>query len=251
MAATPWIPGSTLRCFSTCEACTRNLWHLRPGMTEYLTSIGPKDPQRESVTGFRTLASSRLGSMNIKTRISLAQHMTSILRAHEAALRASGISRLSSFGSVARDDHEADSDVDLAAELDPAARIGLCGLVALERQLSELLGRPVDLLSEPVEKPRLRANIERDRRLVFQARPGGQPRRYCRKRRAGRRLPGRHGPCRFRAGWPESLSHNTLGAICAPNNFQRHDAENIGEKTVALLETSYIMHVSDAKLPSI
>jgi predicted nucleotidyltransferase len=37
----------------------------------------------------------------------------------------------------------------------------------LERRLTEIIGRRVDLLAEPVEAPRLRASIERDRRLAF------------------------------------------------------------------------------------
>ncbi len=96
-----------------------------------------------------------------------AEQVIATLRAHEAELRAAGIRRLSLFGSIARGDAEPDSDVDLAAELEPAAHIGLIELVALERRLAGLLGRPVDLLPEPVEKARLRANIERDRRLAF------------------------------------------------------------------------------------
>ncbi len=75
--------------------------------------------------------------------------------------------RLSLFGSVARGEERADSDVDLAAELDPQAKIGLIALSALERRLQQLLGRKVDVLPEPVEKPRLRAAIEQDRRRVF------------------------------------------------------------------------------------
>lgn len=101
------------------------------------------------------------------TRTATAEQVLATLRAHEAELRAAGIRRLSLFGSVARGDDEADSDVDLAAELDPAARIGLFALAGLERRLGALLGRKVDLLPEPVEKPRLRANIERDRRRAF------------------------------------------------------------------------------------
>ncbi len=97
----------------------------------------------------------------------LAERVIQTLRAHEAELRAAGISRLSLFGSVARGDAEAGSDVDLAAEFDPAARMDLVRLVALERRLGEILGRRVDLLPEPAEKPRLRANIERDRVLAF------------------------------------------------------------------------------------
>ena len=104
---------------------------------------------------------------NAPTLTATAERVLATLRAHEAELRAAGIRRLSLFGSVARGDDEAGSDVDLAAELDPAARIDLARLVGLERRLCEILGRRVDLLSEPVEKPRLRANMERDRRRAF------------------------------------------------------------------------------------
>ena len=78
-----------------------------------------------------------------------------------------GIRRLSLFGSVARGDAKPESDVDLAAEFDPQAGIGMFALAALERRLSELVGRKVDLLPEPVDKQRLRANIDRDRRRAF------------------------------------------------------------------------------------
>ena len=98
---------------------------------------------------------------------SVADQVIATLRAHEAELRKAGICHLSLFGSVARDDAYDGSDVDLAAELDPGARIGLFALTALERQLTSLLGRQVDLLPEPIEKPLLQENIERDRRRVF------------------------------------------------------------------------------------
>lgn len=90
-----------------------------------------------------------------------------LLRAHEPELRKAGIQHLSLFGSVARGEANADSDVDLAAELRPDAGIGLLRLAALERRLGEILGCTVDLLAEPVEKARLRARIDRDRRLAF------------------------------------------------------------------------------------
>ena len=96
-----------------------------------------------------------------------AERVVALLRAHEAELRRAGIRRLSLFGSVARGTARADSDVDLAAELDPDAGIGLFGLAAVERRLAEIIGRKVDLVPEPVEKPRLRANIERDRVRAF------------------------------------------------------------------------------------
>ena len=89
------------------------------------------------------------------------------LRRHEAELRQAGIRHISLFGSLARDDVSKSSDVDLVAELEPAARIGLFALGALECRLSELTERKADLLPEPVESVRLRNNIERDRRRAF------------------------------------------------------------------------------------
>ncbi len=103
----------------------------------------------------------------MSTTTDLAEDVIATLRAHEAELRHAGIRHLSLFGSVARGDADAGSDVDLAVVLDPKARIGLFALGALERRLAELLGRKVDLLPEPVEKPRLRANLDRDRRRAF------------------------------------------------------------------------------------
>ena len=89
------------------------------------------------------------------------------LRAHEAELRQAGLRSLSLFGSIARGETETDSDVDLAAEFDPAARMDLLQLVALERRITALLGSPVDLLPEPVEKRRLQDQINRDRLRAF------------------------------------------------------------------------------------
>jgi predicted nucleotidyltransferase len=105
--------------------------------------------------------------MSTTTTTNLAEHVIATLRAHEAELRKTGIRHLSLFGSVARGVAAADSDLDLAAEFDPAAEMDLIRLVALERQLGEKLGRPVEILPEPVENPRLQANVERDRLIAF------------------------------------------------------------------------------------
>jgi hypothetical protein len=43
----------------------------------------------------------------------------------------------------------------------------LIRLEALQRRISALLGRPADLLPEPVDKRRLQARINQDRRRVF------------------------------------------------------------------------------------
>ncbi len=105
--------------------------------------------------------------MNATTTTNLTEHIIATLRAQEAELRRAGIRHLSLFGSVARGDAEADSDVDLLVEFDPAAEMDLIRLVALERRIGEALGRSVDILPKPVENPRLRANVERDLVIAF------------------------------------------------------------------------------------
>jgi len=96
-----------------------------------------------------------------------AERVIATLRAHEAELRRAGLRSVSLFGSVARGETETDSDIDLAAEFDPAARMDLLQLTALERRIAELLGSPVDLLPEPAERSRLQDQINRDRLRAF------------------------------------------------------------------------------------
>ena len=55
------------------------------------------------------------------------------------------IRRLALFGSVLRADFGPDSDVDVLVEFEPAHVPGFFGMAHLERELSALLGRKVDL----------------------------------------------------------------------------------------------------------
>ena len=89
------------------------------------------------------------------------------LRAHEAELKAMGVARLSLFGSLARGEAGPMSDIDIAAELDHSRQIGLFHYAGIAHRLEELLGARVDLLTEPARKPRLQAEIDRDRVHVF------------------------------------------------------------------------------------
>ncbi len=79
-----------------------------------------------------------------------------------------GIATLQAFGSAARDQDTADSDVDLLYELQPGARLGW-EIADLTDELSELFGRPVDLVSRRAINPRLRGQILRDARPVYAA----------------------------------------------------------------------------------
>ncbi len=95
----------------------------------------------------------------------------STLRDRESELRALGVVSLSLFGSAARGDATEESDIDVAVTLDPASTprgfyyIGR--LDELRERLEAALGRPVDLVPEPVEKPRFQQEIERDRLRAF------------------------------------------------------------------------------------
>ncbi|MGE0408964.1 MAG: nucleotidyltransferase family protein [Amphiplicatus sp.] len=92
------------------------------------------------------------------------------LRKHEPELRSAGVAALSVFGSVARGEDRADSDLDLVVRLARRAE-GLAWfrqMEALQRRLEAIAGRPVDLVAEPVRRPRLLHAIERDRLVAFQ-----------------------------------------------------------------------------------
>ncbi len=55
------------------------------------------------------------------------------------------IRKMAFFGSVLRDDFGPDSDVDVLVEFEPGAHVGLIALAGMENELSDLLGRRVDL----------------------------------------------------------------------------------------------------------
>ena len=55
------------------------------------------------------------------------------------------IRRLALFGSVLRDDFRPDSDVDVLVEFEPVHIPGLIRLSGMEIELSEMVGRKVDL----------------------------------------------------------------------------------------------------------
>jgi predicted nucleotidyltransferase len=93
------------------------------------------------------------------------------LRAHEPELRAAGVSGLALFGSAARGEQQADSDIDVVIRMSSEARregFAYFGrLDSLSRRLAEILQRPVDVVTEPIRKDRLRRNIEKDRIIAF------------------------------------------------------------------------------------
>ncbi len=75
--------------------------------------------------------------------------------------RRNHIRRLMAFGSVLREDFRPDSDIDLIVEFEPEARVGLITLAGIEIDLSEIVGRKVDL-----NTPKMLSRYFRDRVLA-------------------------------------------------------------------------------------
>ena len=95
------------------------------------------------------------------------EQVVATLRAHEQELKDSGIVRLSLFGSVARGDASAKSDVDLMAEFDESKRFSLLDMVGLENRLADILGVPVDLAPAKSLKDGIRERATREAVLAF------------------------------------------------------------------------------------
>jgi hypothetical protein len=89
------------------------------------------------------------------------------LRSEQAGLNALGVAALGVFGSVARGEDGPASDVDLIVRFAPGRDVSLLDIVHIERRLAEALGRPVQVVTEPIGRASLRARIEADRVAIF------------------------------------------------------------------------------------
>lgn len=79
------------------------------------------------------------------------------LKRHKRQLKKFGVSSLSLFGSVARNEARRNSDVDILVEFDRP--IGLFEFARLKLYLEELLGREVDLVTPEALRKELKETI--------------------------------------------------------------------------------------------
>src|SRR5262249_42542360 len=82
------------------------------------------------------------------------------LEKYAEAVRARGATSLYLFGSSARDEARADSDLDLFIDYDPTKKFSLIDLVAIKLFLQDMLGIEIDLTTRDSLHPMLRQEIE-------------------------------------------------------------------------------------------
>ena len=79
-----------------------------------------------------------------------------------------GVAELAVFGSVARGDARPDSDIDLLYVLAPGRHLGF-SINRLEDELSEIFGRPVDLVSKAAVHRAMREAVLLEARELYAA----------------------------------------------------------------------------------
>jgi predicted nucleotidyltransferase len=92
-----------------------------------------------------------------------------LIKKHEAELKALGVVSLSLFGSTARGEATALSDVDVAVRLEdiPSGFATFERLDRIRDLLTSILAVPVDVIAEPKQPNRIKSSIDKDRHLAF------------------------------------------------------------------------------------
>lgn len=79
------------------------------------------------------------------------------------------VRELALFGSALRDNFTAHSDVDILVEFEPDAQVGFLTLTRLQRELSSLLHRKVDLVPKGGLKPKIRQAVLSSTEVLYEA----------------------------------------------------------------------------------
>ena len=117
-----------------------------------LWKLGEKDTRRELVDG--QVREGEAGSMDIEDLLGARREDVLRLAARH------GARNVRIFGSAARGEADATSDLDFLIELEPGRN--LLDMGGLLMDLQSLLGRPVDVVSEKGLRPSIRARVLRE-----------------------------------------------------------------------------------------
>ena len=80
--------------------------------------------------------------------------------------RENRIRTLAMFGSILRDDFTGDSDIDVLVEFEAGTHVGL-DFFRMERELSEMLGRKVDLNTPGFISRDFRETVRREAEVIY------------------------------------------------------------------------------------
>lgn len=86
-----------------------------------------------------------------------------------ALCRRYGVGELALFGPALRGPLRPESDIDLLVEFLPGVQVGMLTLSRLQRELADLLGRPVDLVPRRGLKPLIREDVEASAEVLYAA----------------------------------------------------------------------------------
>ena len=95
------------------------------------------------------------------------EQVLKVLREHEPELKAAGLLHLRLFGSVARGENSANSDVDLLADFDPNDSLSLIKLAHHRNRLIDLLGMEVHLSNREAMRANIREEVLPEAVLAF------------------------------------------------------------------------------------
>ncbi len=83
--------------------------------------------------------------------------------------RSHGVQRLSLFGSILRKDFGPDSDIDVLVEFAPGQTPSLLDLGGMQVELSQMLGREVDLKTPGFLSRRIRQTVAQEAQVQYAA----------------------------------------------------------------------------------